>query len=69
MTIKKIGDRRFEKTTILRVTIPKRLLDEIREVKNLCKDRGFSFDIKPDVAAAIEHAVAEARRALAEEGK
>ncbi|MBU2490023.1 MAG: hypothetical protein KKA60_11595 [Proteobacteria bacterium] len=67
MTIKKIGDPRNEKIAILRVTIPKRLLDEIREVKKLCKERGFSFDIKPDVAEAIEGAIAEARKTLAKE--
>ena len=57
---------RTTKPRIFRVTIPKRLLHDIREAKKLCKENGLVFDIKPDIRLAIEKAVEEARRAVAE---
>ncbi len=66
MAIKRMDDKDASKTTILRVTVPKWLMVEIRETKKLCKDQGFAFDIKPDVAQAIEKAIAEAKKVLAE---
>ncbi|MFP4477645.1 MAG: hypothetical protein ACLFOY_18950 [Desulfatibacillaceae bacterium] len=68
MAVKKIGEKQKEKTAILRITVPKRLLEEIRETKKVCKENGYSFDIKPDVQAAIEKAIAEARRVIEENG-
>ena len=62
MAIKRLDDKDASKTSILRVTVPKRLLNEIRETKKMCKEKGFAFDIKPDVARAIENAIAEAKR-------
>ena len=64
MAIRKLDEVPDEKTTLLRVTIPKRLLEEIRQTKKLCKERGFSFDIKPDVTRAIEKAIQEARQVI-----
>ncbi|ACL01788.1 MULTISPECIES: hypothetical protein [Desulfatibacillum] len=68
MAVKRLDDKDASKTAILRVTVPKRLLNEIRETKKKCKEKGFSFDIKPDVARAIENAISEAKKVLAEEG-
>ncbi len=67
MAIRRIDEIQDDKTTILRVTIPKGLLEEIRETKKLCKQKGFVFDIKPDVKMAIERAIEEAKKKLAEE--
>ncbi len=64
MVIRKLDEVPDEKTTLLRVTIPKRLLEEIRQTKKLCKERGFAFDIKPDVTRAIEKAIQEARQVI-----
>ncbi len=64
MTIRRADEKKDEKTTILRVTIPKRLLEDIRETKKACAKHGFVFDIKPDVEAALERAVFEAKKAL-----
>lgn len=66
MAIKRIDDKDAGKTTLLRVTIPKSLMTDIRETKKLCKEHGFAFDIKPDVQAAIEKAIAEAKKTVAE---
>ncbi len=66
MAIRRIDESLDDKTTILRVTIPKSLLEEIRETKKLCKQNGFVFDIKPDVRMAIEKAIAEAKKAIEE---
>ncbi len=67
MAVRRMDDRRDDKTTILRVTIPKILLTEIRETKRLCKENGLIFDIKPDVTKAIEKAIDEAKKAVAGE--
>ena len=64
MAIRRADESKDEKTTILRVTIPKRLLEEIRETRRACSKAGFVFDIKPDVEAALERALFEARKAL-----
>ena len=64
MAIRKLDEIPDDKTTLLRVTIPKRLLEEIRQTKKLCKERGFAFDIKPDVTRAIEKAIQEARQVV-----
>ena len=66
MAVRRKDDRQDDKTTVFRVTIPKRLLHDIREVKKLCREHGLVFDIKPDICLAIEKAVEEARRAVAE---
>ncbi|MBI9077561.1 MAG: hypothetical protein JEZ02_19305 [Desulfatibacillum sp.] len=66
MAIKRLDDKDASKTTILRVTVTKRLMNEIRETKKKCKEKGFAFDIKPDIARAIENAIAEAKRTLVE---
>ncbi len=66
MAVKRLDDKDATKTTILRVTIPKKLMSEIRETKKLCKEQGFAFDIKPDVQAAIEAAIAEAKKTVSE---
>jgi hypothetical protein len=66
MAVRRMDDRQDDRTTMLRVTIPKRLLNDVRETKKLCKEHGLVFDIKPDVCLAIEKAVEEARRAVAE---
>ena len=68
MAIRRADENKDEKTTILRVTIPKRLLDEIRETRKACSKQGFVFDIKPDVEAALERALLEAKKALAAAG-
>lgn len=52
----------------MRVTIPKRLLDEIRETRKACSKQGFVFDIKPDVEQALERALFEAKKALGAAG-
>ncbi len=67
MAVRRLDDRRDDKTTILRVTIPKVLLTEIRETKRLCKENGLIFDIKPDVTKAIEKAIDEAKKAVSAE--
>lgn len=67
MAIKPIGSQDDCKTTILRVTILKQLVDEIRETKKLCKKHGFVFDIKPDIENAIRAAIHEAKNTI--EGK
>lgn len=67
MVVRKMDEAEDEKTTLLRVTIPKVLLEQIRETKKLCRENGFVFDIKPDVKKAIEAAIEEARRAVARE--
>lgn len=64
MVIRKMDEVEDEKTTLLRVTIPKKLLEEIRQTKKLCREKGFAFDIKPDVRRAIEKAIQEARQVL-----
>jgi len=69
MAVRKMDEIQDEKTTLLRVTIPKRLLDEIRQTKKLCRESGFAFDIKPDVTRAIEKAIEEARRVVQGEGE
>lgn len=66
MAVKRLDDKDALKTTILRVTIPKKLMVEIRETKKLCKAHGFAFDIKPDVQMALETAIAEAQKTVAE---
>ena len=66
MSVRRMDEKQEEKTTLLRVTIPKRLLDQIRETKRICKENGFFFDIKPDVRTALEKAIDEARRVVAE---
>lgn len=64
MAIRRADETRDEKTTILRVTIPKRLLEDIRETRRACSKHGFVFDIKPDVEQALERALFEAKKAL-----
>ena len=64
MAIKPIGSKDECKTTILRVTILKQLMDDIRETKKLCKKHGFVFDIKPDIENAVRTAIQEARSAI-----
>ncbi|MBF0120148.1 MAG: hypothetical protein HQK79_15040 [Desulfobacterales bacterium] len=66
MAVRKIDEKEEEKTTILRVTIPKNLLEDIRKTKKLCKEKGLYFDIKPDVKYAIEKAIEEAKKAIEE---
>ena len=66
MAIKRLDDKDVAKTTTLRVTISKKLMAEIEETKKLCKAHGFSFDIKPDVQAAIQAAIAEAKKTVAD---
>ncbi len=69
MVVRKMEEMHEEKTTLLRVTIPRKLLEEIRETKKFCRENGFVFDIKPDVRKAIEKAVEEARRTVEEAKK
>jgi hypothetical protein len=69
MVVRRMDETEDERTTLLRVTIPKRLLEEIRETKRLCREHGFVFDIRPDVKTSIEKAIEEARRAVAAEGE
>jgi len=64
MAVRKMDEVEDEKTTLLRVTIPRRLLDQIRQTKKLCREKGFVFDIKPDVRMAIEKAIEEAGRVI-----
>jgi len=64
MVVRKMDEEQDEKTTLLRVTIPKQLLEDLRKTKKLCRENGLVFDIKPDVRKALEDAIEEARRAL-----
>ncbi|MBW1988743.1 MAG: hypothetical protein JRI97_04265 [Deltaproteobacteria bacterium] len=64
MAIKPIEEKDGEKSALLRVTIPKKLLHEIRETKKLCREYGYAFDIKPDVREALERAVFEAKKTV-----
>jgi len=48
------------KNVLLRVSIPATLMSELKRIKRLCKENKLYFDIKPDVVAAIEKAIAEA---------
>jgi hypothetical protein len=66
MAVKRIDDKSNENNIILRVTIPTTLMEDIRDTKALCKENGFVFDIKPDVKAAVENAIREARKAVKE---
>ena len=60
-----------EKTrnVLLRISVPASLLAEIKKVKKLCKENGFYFDIKPDVIAAVQKAVEEAKTQVQKEKK
>jgi hypothetical protein len=69
MAIKRVDDRADDDTALLRVTIPKWLFEEVREVKRLCRRQGYAFDIKPDVRRALEEAVAEARKVIGKPGR
>ncbi len=69
MAVKPIGNKDECKTTILRVTILKHLMDEVRETKKLCKKHGFVFDIKPDIENAVRMAIQEARDAIENKAK
>ncbi|MEW5734669.1 MAG: hypothetical protein AB1921_07425 [Thermodesulfobacteriota bacterium] len=67
MAVRKVGQDADDGIAILRVSIPKTLLDDIRETKRICRDFGLVFDIRPDVTDALEKAVSEARQAIARE--
>lgn len=61
--------REKTRNVLLRISVPASLLAEIKKVKKLCKDNGFYFDIKPDVIAAVEKAVEEAKVQVQKEKK
>lgn len=48
------------KNVLLRVSIPASLMAELKKTQKLCKENRLYFDIKPDVIAAVEKAIAEA---------
>ena len=61
--IKKEQKQQFS-NTLLRVSVPAALIAEMKKTKKLCTDNGFYFDIKPDVIAALEKAIAEAKELI-----
>lgn len=61
--IKKEQKQQFS-NTLLRVSVPASLIAEMKKTKKLCTDNGFYFDIKPDVIAALEKAIAEAKELI-----
>ncbi len=61
MAIIKKEQKEKTRNVLLRVSVPTTLIDEIKKVKKICKDNGFYFDIKPDVIAAVQKALEEAR--------
>ncbi len=69
MAVRRVDEKQDEKATILRVTVPKTLMTELRETKKWCRDHGFRFDIKPDIRRAIESAIADAKKTVEAELK
>lgn len=67
MAVRRVGEEADDGMAILRVSIPKVLLEDIREIRKKCRDNGLVFDIKPDVTETLERALAEAKEALAQE--
>jgi hypothetical protein len=69
MAIIRQEQKEKSKNVLLRVSIPAPLMAEIKKIKKLCRDTGFYFDIKPDIIAALEKAVDEAKDLLNSENK
>jgi hypothetical protein len=69
MAILKKDQKQQIRNVLLRVTIPAPLMTEIKKTKKLCNDKGFYFDIKPDIIVAVEKAVEEAKELVNSEKK
>ncbi|MFZ3158444.1 MAG: hypothetical protein WA124_13170, partial [Smithella sp.] len=61
MAVFKKEQKQEFRNVLLRVSIPAPLMSEMKKIKKICNDNGFFFDIKPDVIAAVEKAVEEAK--------
>ncbi|KUG24175.1 hypothetical protein ASZ90_006024 [hydrocarbon metagenome] len=61
MAVFKKEQKQEFRNVLLRVSIPAPLMSEMKRIKKICNDNGFFFDIKPDVIAAVEKAVEEAK--------
>ena len=69
MAVLKKEQKQQFKNVLLRVSIPSTLMTEMKKTKKLCNDNGFYFDVKPDVIAAVEKAVEEAKEIINSEKK
>jgi hypothetical protein len=69
MAVIKMEQKEKTRNVLLRVSIPAPLMDEIKKTKKLCRENSSYFDIKPDVIAAVEKAVEDAKKIVGEEKK
>lgn len=69
MTVIKKEQKQEGRNVLLRVSVPAPLIAEMKKTKKLCTDNGFYFDIKPDVIAAVEKAIEEAKDLINSEKK
>jgi hypothetical protein len=69
MAVFKKEQKQEFRNVLLRVSIPAPLMSEMKKIKKICNDNGFFFDIKPDVIAAVEKAVEEAKELVNTEMK
>lgn len=67
MAVLKKEQKQQFRNVLLRISIPATLMAEIKKTKKLCIDNDFYFDVKPDVIAAVEKAVAEAKELVSRE--
>jgi len=67
MAVLKKEQKQQFRNVLLRVSIPSTLMAEMKKTKKLCNDNGFYFDVKPDVIAAVEKAVEEAKELVSRE--
>jgi hypothetical protein len=69
MAVIKMEQKARSRNALLRVSIPASLMDEIKKTKKLCRENGSYFDIKPDVIAAVEKSVEDAKKFVSDEKK
>ncbi|MCE5210302.1 MAG: hypothetical protein LLG40_01975 [Deltaproteobacteria bacterium] len=69
MTVIKKEQKQECRNVLLRVSVPAPLIAEMKKTKKLCADNGFYFDIKPDIIAAVEKAIDEAKELINSEKK
>jgi hypothetical protein len=67
MAVLKKEQKQQFKNVLLRVSIPANLMADMKKTKKLCNDNGFYFDVKPDIIAAVEKAVEEAKELVRSE--
>lgn len=67
MAVLKKEQKQQISNVLLRASIPSTLMAEMKKTKKLCSDNGFYFDVKPDVIAAVEKALEEAKELVSRE--